>query len=250
MPLDESKNKGQHLFEFKMDAYTVDSIPLNRLAEYLTDLATVLGEYKSVHFAGLERGSVRAQFAIEHEAEPKVRNRLRLLTSDDGPADAINAIGRINRRLASDNASGKLLDPNANCIIPFPGKENAQPEIGPVKQLGTIDGIPIRIGGKGSSVPVHLKDMEGVVHICGAKTDMAREIAKHMFSNPVRAEGTGSWTRTMDGEWQMQSFSITTFHELIDTNLKDTVSELRKISLPIEPEENIFETFADIRNGS
>ena len=42
--------------KFHIHAYTRDTIPMWRLAEYLSDLATILGEKHSVHFDRIERG--------------------------------------------------------------------------------------------------------------------------------------------------------------------------------------------------
>ena len=238
-------------FIFKMDAYSVGTLPMNRLAEYMQDLAIIFGERDKVHFVSLKRGSVALKIRVESEAEPKVRSRIRRCRQGEGPPEAATAVRKINRRLADDNASGELLDPGERRIIPFPGRKVLrEPTIGPVKQSDSLDGVPIRVGGTGQNVPVHLEDIDGKIHMCTARRIVAQQIAKYMFETPLRADGIGSWIRYPDGEWEMQSFQIHEFHEVDAVNFVETVQRLRSIDLHIEPDENLQKTMAEIRSGS
>ena len=78
-------------FRFRIDAFTPDTLPMERLAEYMTDLARMLGEPASVHFVRLDPGSTVLIQRIDEEAEPKVRHRVRTVRSGEGPADALAA---------------------------------------------------------------------------------------------------------------------------------------------------------------
>lgn len=246
-----SKTRKHGEFVFKMDTYSLKTLPMNRLAEYMSDLATILGEHKQVHFVRLRSGSVALNIRVDREAEPKVRKRIGLSKQDDGPPEARTAIRNINRRLAEDNASGVLLDPDERRIIPFPGKSRfTQPTIGPIRQPGSLDGVPIRVGGRTDPVPVHLEGFGQEIYVCVARREIAQQIAKHIFETPIRAEGIGAWTRSPDGEWEMQSFNIHNFQEMEEVSLNETVQHLRAIELPIEPGENLLDTMAEIRNGS
>lgn len=248
-PKTEGKSRG--VYVFRMSAYSLKTLPMNRLAEYMADIATVLGEHKNVHFVKLKAGSIAVHINVDPEAEPKVRKRVNQAKSGEGPPEAVTAIRNINKRLAEDNASGELVDPSERKIVPFPGKSRfAEPVVGPVRQPGEIDGIPIRVGGKGDPVPVHLDFFGQKTYMCSARREIARRIAKCMFETPIRAEGIGAWTRGADGEWELQSFAIHSFHELEDISLKDTVARLRAIDLRLEPDENVLETMSEIRNGS
>ena len=86
-------------FIFKINAYTPDTIPMARLAEYMAELATLLGEKPHVHFKGVFEGSTNVATIIEHEAEQKVRERLRLVKNNEGPTEALNAFKSINKKL-------------------------------------------------------------------------------------------------------------------------------------------------------
>jgi len=47
-------------YRFKIDAYTPDTMPMSRLAEYMRELSEMLGEPSAVHFERLEPGSTAA----------------------------------------------------------------------------------------------------------------------------------------------------------------------------------------------
>ncbi|HOZ47245.1 MAG TPA: hypothetical protein PK468_11595 [Candidatus Hydrogenedentes bacterium] len=247
-----SKSKHRE-YVFKMDAYSIETLPMNRLAEYMSDLATIFGEHKQVHFVRLKKGSVALNIRVDNEAEPKVRNRIRLSKQEEGPPEARTAIQNLNKRLAEDNASGALLGPNEENILQFPGKELfAGPTIGPIRQPGALDGVPIRVGGRGRrpTVPVHLEGLEGQFYNCSATREIARGIAKHMFQTPLRVSGIGQWFRGADGEWEMRSFAIHEFREIEGVSLSETVQHLRAIDLHVERNENLLDALADIRSGS
>src|SRR6266699_3444118 len=104
-------------YRFVIDeSVTPDTLPMWRLAEYMTDIADLLGEKSYVHFVEIDSGSAVLVQDVEHEAYPKVRTRIHDVKRGEGPADARRAYDALNRRLAADNASGVLveeLEPNA-----------------------------------------------------------------------------------------------------------------------------------------
>ncbi len=215
-------------YTFQIDTYTPETIPMNRLAEYLVHLATLFGEYKSVHFANLKKGSLKLQIQVDREAEPKVQHRIRSAACGDGDGEAGKAIRRLNLLLAQDNASALLSGAASRKILEFPGrKQFDQPVLGPIFQPGYVDGIPIRIGGEGDPVPVHLQDFEQPKEICHASREIARRIAPHIFTTMIRAEGTGKWFRDSEGAWTRERFTIESFQELRPVSLEEAVGQLR-----------------------
>lgn len=221
-----------------------------RLAEYLADLATLFGEYKSVHFVRLASGTTQVVQAVEYEAEPKIRERVTAVRNQDGPIDAMRAARAINQRLAEDNASGTILDPTRAQIIEFPGRKRfTEPRFGPFNQPGNIDGVPIRIGGESDPVPVHLEEPGQEAHICQASRAIAREIAPYLFSSMLRAEGVGRWHRDGDGKWIMDRFTIQGFKVLKELSLSDTVARLRAIPSGLHKIEDPLAEVHRIRHG-
>jgi hypothetical protein len=215
---------------FRLDAYTPDTIPMERLAEYLGNLAKLLGEEPSVHFARLKKGSTKVICRVQREAVPKVDDRLARVKAGEGPPEARRAMHEIDNMLRDDNASGALEDETGAEIIPFPGNRRiVEQAYGPFNQPGTIDGVVIRVGGRTKQVPIHLLDRQGNEIIGHATRDVARELAKHIFGLEVRCLGSGRWYRDHDGNWEMRNFTITSFERLDNRPLGEIVAELQSI---------------------
>jgi hypothetical protein len=216
-------------YRFEIDAFTPETIPLSRLSQYLGDLARMMGQETYVHLVKVEQGSTVPVIGVDWESEPKVRERLRALKFNEGPAEARRAYKEINKRLIEDNANGVLIDPSKSNIISFPGRDGAnQLEFGPISQPGVFQGTPIRIGGENDPVPVHLEDGD-LKHIIQAPRRIAKQIAPYLFSAIVRVEGNGRWQRNRMGEWEMLAFYATGFEVLPPGDLKAGVTALRAI---------------------
>lgn len=216
-------------YRFRIDAFTPETIPMARLAEYLADLAVVLGNRERVHFHRIEKGSTVNVIRVEWEAEPKVRERIKAVKLKEAPDDVLKAAKNIDRRLADDNAVGVLLDPTGAKIIKFPGRELlTKLAYGPINQAGSFQGVPIRVGGESDPVPVHLEDGQNK-YIVLARRTLAKEIARYLFSAVVRVEGTGRWTRAADGEWELHTFYAQSMQLIEDADIRKNVEELRRI---------------------
>lgn len=233
---------------FHLTGYSVDTMPLNKLTEYMADLATFFGAHEHVHLERIEDGSVNLAVRIDAEGVETVEQNVRSAKHNDAPPEVQNAQERINKRLASDNATARLLDGKKRNIIQFPGA-SAIPKIGPIKQRGTIDGKPYRVGGVSNIVTVYL-DRHGVRYKCKARREDAQKIAQHLWKDPIRVEGEGTWYRWPNGEWEMESFMIHAFDVLEETDLRSTIERIRSVNLRVKTDENLIEEMSKIRNGS
>ena len=215
---------------FKIEAYSPETIPMYRLAEYMADLAMLLGEKPSVHFVCVAEGSTQLIHRIDHEAIPKVDERLRLVKTGAAPREAQRAAAEINRRLAADNATGVLMEEVGTEIIPFPGISSfIEPEFGPFNEPGNIDGIVIRIGGQTENVPVQFETRTGVESRCRTTRAVAKELAKQLFGPEVRCLGVGRWYRDRTGVWEMRNFTISDFSVLDNRPLSEVVADLQAV---------------------
>ena len=234
-------------YRFKIADLEKDRLPMFRFAEYVTDLAALLGYRNSVHFSHIEEGSTQIVAAIDYQDVPKVKERLRSVRQDDAEVDIDRAFRRINRRLRTDNTSANLVTGN-HTVVEFPGnKVRSDLEFGPFNEQGSLVGVPIRIGGKNDPVPVHLRDMDGTIYECLAKVAVAQRIAKYMFDVPIKADGIGRWRREVSGDWIMERFTIKDFAEVRQDTLTETIERLRKIKW-VGPEDPIRE-LQEIREG-
>jgi hypothetical protein len=216
-------------YRFKIEAYTPDTMPMARLAEYMAELAILLGEKDAVHFVRLEASSTVLVHKIEDEAIPKIEQRVSLARDGQGDPAAVAAIHAINRKLKQDSGTGVLYHGEAE-IIRFPGKEAAEPiSFGSFTQPGSLDGMLIRLGGTGERVPVSVQS-EGRVWRCEATRTLAKQLAHYLFEGQLRLFGQGRWFRDDMGVWQLERFQISHFEVLDSRPLTQVVAELREIS--------------------
>ena len=217
-------------FRFEIKAFSPETMPLSRLVRYLDNLATLLGETKSVHLVRIEGGSTVPVISVEWESLPKVKKRANDVRNNEGPAEARKAKEAIEKDLASDNAEyGDLVDHHGSRVLRFPGARRvAAQEFGPFPQAGTLDGVPIVVGGENDPVPVHLQD-RGTIHNCLASRDVAKAVGLHLFTTPLRVYGIGRWFRDATGLWTMRRFTIQNFTELRAESVIDASARLQAI---------------------
>jgi len=170
-------------YRFRIDAYTPDTMPMARLAEYLAELATVLGEPTSVHLVRLEPGSTVLVHEIEREAVPKVRERAISVRRGRGPRDAVRAYHAINKLLREDDGIGVLQEQTGAEIIRFPGREETEEEFAAIRQYGSIDGEVLRVGGPQKYVPVLLQSEDR--QIAGCWAERAAGVSRLVLHAPV-----------------------------------------------------------------
>jgi hypothetical protein len=242
-------------YRFVIDeSFTPDTLPMWRLAEYMTDIADLLGEKPYVHFVEVENGSTVLVQDVEHEAYPKVRTRVHDVKRGEGAPDARRAYDTLNRRLATDNASGVLIEevePNepAARVLDFPGRRMfVESEYGPLTQAGALQGVVIMVGGESDPVPVHIED-GNQIYVCRAKRQLAKELAVHIFGQPVRVEGDGRWFRDAMGIWIMKTFQISSFVVLEDTTLSTVIATLRQMPAKWKDQPEAMTTLKAIRSG-
>ncbi|MGH9334958.1 MAG: hypothetical protein ACRD21_14555 [Vicinamibacteria bacterium] len=223
-----------------------------RLAQYMEDLAVLLGHQESVHFLRLEPGSTVLVQLIDEENAPKVRKRLDEVKLKRGPAEAMRAFENIDRLLETDQAVGVLEESDGGKLVEFPGRARREKlDFGGVTQTESIDGIPIRIGGKEEWVPILLQTEKAeVISGAYAKRELAKEIAPHLFTDVIRVHGRGRYHRTPEGVWLLDRFTITDFEVLDSSPLRDVVERLRKIEGSEWPEvEDPLEELRRLRHG-
>jgi hypothetical protein len=229
VPRKQRSAKGAAEYRFKIDAWTPDTLPMARLAEYMAELAQLLGERSGVHFRRLAKGSCVLIHKVDHEAIPKVRERIRRVRADDAPSDATKAFKAINKLLREDNATGVLrADSERGTIIRFPGREEAEEKFSSIRQHGSIDGIVVRVGGTDATVPVWLEVEDEQISGCYTTRAVAKQLGAKLFE-PVRLFGQGRWSRDGEGEWSLVSFKVESFEALEDVPLTAAVERLRSI---------------------
>lgn len=215
-------------YDFRIDAWKPETLPMARLAEYLAKLSAMFGHKEHVHFIKVRKGSAIPEIAVDYEAVQKVETRLRLVGTPDAPQELERANQEINRMLREDNSSATLRIKHGSNILVFPGKKTPLAEEVTIHEQGELDGIVIRIGGKDDTVPV-LIEGDGKFYPCQTSRDMARQLAPYLFGDAVRVTGNGEWRRTPERQWELIAFKIKCFELLDNTPLQEIINDLQLI---------------------
>jgi hypothetical protein len=238
-------------YTFRIDAFTPETLPMARLAEYLAELAKLVGHNQATHFERLEPGSACLVYKIDDVDAPKVEQRLARTGQPDAPGDLNKAYLALDNMLARDNAVGELKDSTGAVIIPFPGRDRPKVLSFPAfRQDGSIDGQIVSIGGKDTTVHIILQD--GVITYSNIKLtrEMARQLRSYLYEQKVRLHGSGRWERSPDGSWKLLDFTVSNFEVLNDASLTDVLETLREIPKNgLISSVNIYDELISLRLG-
>lgn len=222
--------ESRYEYRLRIDVFSVESLPMARLADYMAELARMFGDQERVHFARLEPGSAVLVSSIEPPAAQKVRERLSKISNGTAPKDALLAFSALDNLLAKDNAVATLTTADGAEIITFPGRMRPKPiRYGPFREYGSLDGTVIRVGGRGDTIPVLIKDAEGAEFNCQTSVELSKQFASHYRGATLRVHGSGKWLREEDGSWKLDEFVIDRFEVLDDSPLLDVVAQLRAV---------------------
>lgn len=217
------------IYTFHIDAFTPETMPMARLAEYMAVLATMLGERTSVHFQRLETGSTRLVSRIEREAAPKVRDNINSAQSGDATTEVAKAYKLANDMLRKDNAEGMLERCGSN-VLAFPGRKAPRPvKLGPFNQTVEKDGVLVRIGGTDKTAHATIEDSDRETWSFEVTRELAIELAHHLFGKPIRLVGTGRFFRDEDARWQHTTLKATGFELLNAASLAEVVGKIRRL---------------------
>ncbi len=224
---------GEESYELYIDAFTPDTIPMARLAQYMASFAELLGNRDHVHFGRLRSGSLTVAARVDEVARPKVSRRMEEIRLGGQVSEsARKAFNDIDEKLAGDNATGHIQKGSVK-LIEFPGRlRPVEEKLGPVVQPCSLDGEVIMIGGRDSTINVHLKAPDQTHH-CVTTREIARRLAPHIFGL-IRLVGTGTWARLESGGWILKRFEIADFQTLDETPLSKLFEGLRGRLAPPE----------------
>lgn len=225
-------------FQFKIEGkvgeeeLTPLTLPMARLAEYLTDLAAIMGHKESVHFITTGDGSARAIMYVDEEEESRVTSQIQNSARGAGPRDANLAYRRLDTRLREDQAIADIVNASKSAqVIEFPGRRTDLPQAyGPIRERASLIGVLKRVGGFDESVPVHLQRADGVIFYCAAKPAIAEELS-HFYGKTVRVHGIARYTRGKEGMWKLEHFEIHSYdpEPVANDSFGETIAKLKAI---------------------
>lgn len=218
-------------YVFSIDAFTPNTLPMSRLAEYLAALAKMLGHTEHTHFVRVEEGSAQLIHKVDAVDAPKVETRLNNVRLGQAPKDALKAQKELDDLLANDNAVGTLSErATGRVVVPFLGRNRLKPIVFPAFRENTvIQGQIVSIGGRDSTAHAILQDGD-VVHANLSMTrEIARELAPLLYGPVVRLHGNGKFERQNEGNWKILDFKVDRYEQLDESLPKDFLLELRAI---------------------
>lgn len=234
-------------YRFKIDAYSPETIPMARLAQYMGELALLLGERNAVHFRRLTKSSTNLHARVDREAAPKVRDRVAAVRAGDASGEPLRAFQALNKLLRDDNAVGILRDDTPRgIVIKFPGREIAEEKFASIRQQGSVDGIVTGIKGKDETISITIQSEGQQISGCETNRAIAKQLGAKLFE-PVRLFGRGRWSRDADGVWSLLHFKIESFEALQDTPLTSALARLREI--PTEWGDDAYTEISGMRQG-
>lgn len=218
-------------FEFTVPGYTPETMPLDRLIEYLNQLMVILGHPSDLHLIDIKKSSTKPVLVARRDVARKVRTRARDVWSGGGPARAQTAFKRVRRMVAEDGGKPALLDLKNERILEFEGDGIAEDQVIPaIRQPTTIHGELVRIGGTSEYAQLLVTDFSGnLVSGCTIEKAKAAELGRFLYK-PVKLHGIGSWSRNELGRWELARLLVQSFEEqedeAIDTVLDDAALAL------------------------
>jgi hypothetical protein len=218
-------------FRFKIEGLTPSTLSMWRQAEYMLELARLLGEKDHVRFRGLKAGSAVFVQEVDAQAALRVRSRLAAAQAPSPDGDLAGIVRRIDRMLADDNAAGELKERGQRVpALRFPGRDAVVAEIGPIAQDDALVGTLVRIGGEDKTSHATLLDGERTYR-CEMTHDLARRMSPNLYGKPLRVTGRARWKRNREGAWELVDFKAADFSELEDASFRQAVNQLREVGL-------------------
>ena len=139
-------------FDFHIENYTPETLPFNRLMEYLFQLKKLFKDC-DVHFLTVKDGSAAPAFQVAHEDSTKIENIISSFEESDLCNDFLVL-------LKKDNTTAYFTK-NNRIIYRFKGvNDNLNQEEQEVQEIGTLEGTIIKIGGKDETIPVTIMDLD------------------------------------------------------------------------------------------
>ena len=215
-------------YQFVMDRWTPNTIPMKRLTQYLEKLSMLLGCPDHVHFAKITKGSARPQWHVDDAGAPEVAQNLQ--AANDGTwVEGAKVRKDINRMLMDDGQIGHIRVHKGPRIMEFLGRKTPITQEVTVHEVGELEGVVIRVGGRDPTVPVQLEGAEGEYYRCNTTRTIAKQLAPLLFDKQVRVSGKGRWRRNAEGVWNLEEFQIAGFTELNDTSLAGFIDGMRAV---------------------
>jgi hypothetical protein len=212
--------------EFIIPAYKPDTMPLDRLLDYLTQIVALVGAPQDMHLVRIDESSTKPVLRMPVPAAIRARELTQNVRVGRGTIKQRDAYGTIRKMVRLDGGRPATLKDRTGVLIDF------EPEIiVPVltlRQATTFDGSLLRVGGAGDFTPILMQSLHGeMASGFMAPKMLAKEMGKFLF-DPWRLAGIGNWERSPEGDWMLSKMLIQSFEPMTDCSLADAIGDLQK----------------------
>ncbi len=222
---------------FVIPGYTPETMPLNRLIEYLQQMAVVLGDPENLHLVEIRTSSVAPVLHAPRSTALQARERAQQVQRGDGTKRQLDAFNRIRRMVRRDAVGTKyagrpaLLRTTDRVLLEIPAAPDDSGIIEGLRQFTTIDGRLIRVGGAGENAALQVQELDGRV-LSGfiVRRELAKELASLLYE-PVRLMGVGQWGRNEDGAWSLERMLVQSYERLEDEDATATLARLQDLNV-------------------
>jgi hypothetical protein len=140
---------------------------------------------------------------------------------------------RLNDYLRNRGWNAELRDHEGAVLLAFPGALAANDpvhEVRVVKQVTSLVGTVIKIGGRDETVPMTLRlDSGEYVEVTVKGRDRARQLAPYLFGDELRFTGLTTMRRNEEGHWECESMLVDSFETLDGRPLESLFESLSQV---------------------
>jgi len=220
--------------DFDIPAFTPETMPLDRLIEYLQQIALIIGDTNNLHLIEVAKGSTVPGFLVPKNIAGIARERAAMVERGDGTVVQMRAYDRVRRMIRRDSGGSERvarLRSTNRIILEIPPAPDDSGILVGIRQQSSIDGCLIRIGGSGDSAALQMQDMEGQV-LSGftASKTLAKEMAALIYE-PMRVSGVALWNRSAEGVWEMDRMQVQSYELLDDEPATVLLDRLRGLDV-------------------
>jgi hypothetical protein len=215
---------------FRLKKFSPDTLPLERLGEYLLALADLIGNDVRVSFDRVNKGSAALKLQVYDEDTQIVEERLRLAPVAEIGSKSRKGFENIDSLLRKDGTSADFRPTKGATILKFPGgSAPIVQRIGPVWENGQLEGTVVSVGGKDDTKHIRLVGHDDEEYKLTTRSiELAKQLGNHLFST-VRVTGEGKWFRNENGKWELDNFYVQNCELLENVSLIEAIAALRDI---------------------
>lgn len=236
-------------FKFIIPAFTPETMPIDRLMDYLSQVVILLGEPHELHLIRIEESSTRPVLAMARPVGLKARKRVAEVEAGGGSARRRNAYTRVQNMVEEDGAGAAFLEaPEGAVLLKFEAPESVGKTLSGIRQTTSIQGELIRVGGAQERVALLIQDETGeTISGCYTNRRLAKELGSYLFEQ-IRVSGEGIWMRTPAGSWSLERMQVQSFVSLEERPLADVIRDLQAI--PVDWPPDTLERLRELRNDN